>query len=150
MQHRPTLLRATCCIVWTPCCAMLHDVAWSLTLFKLHATSSNIVQQGVQTMQHVARNNVGWCCMQHVAFVWTGLNGYNSSHFPAVCGSGRALLEAEAGGCFTGIQEMQGVLQTQGEYYTYMADKDFTSHWPQSLKLGTIVTHISSSEMMFE
>ena len=53
---------------------LLHDVAWSLNQIKLHATSSNIVQQGVQTMQHVARNNVGRCCMQHVAFVWMGLN----------------------------------------------------------------------------
>ena len=41
--------------------------------FEPNQTSCNIVQQGVQTMQHVARNNVGRCCMQHVAFVWTGL-----------------------------------------------------------------------------
>ena len=50
---------------------MLLDVAWSLIWFKLHATSSSTVQQGVQTMQHVACNNVGRCCMQKEP--WTQL-----------------------------------------------------------------------------
>ena len=46
MQHHPTLLHATCCTVWTPCCTMLHDVARCCVKFDLvqtsNATSCNI------------------------------------------------------------------------------------------------------------
>ena len=43
MQHRPTLLRAACCIVWTPCCAMLHEVWFGSNFMQHHPTSCNRV-----------------------------------------------------------------------------------------------------------
>ena len=83
---RPVQTNATCCMQHRPCCmqhvASFEDPVAPCSNFMQHrATSSNIVQQGVQTMQHVAYNNVGRCCMQHVAFIWTGLYTTNSHYF---------------------------------------------------------------------
>ena len=96
MQHHPTLLHATCCTVWTPCCTMLHDVARCCVKFDLvqtsNATSCNISIVLVVNEPYLdgwplrnspcpgfhyffgeqSQNLSGLqCCVQHVGSVWT-------------------------------------------------------------------------------
>ena len=44
MQYHPTLLRAACCIVWTPCCTMLHEV-WTKSNFMQQKTCNRVFKR---------------------------------------------------------------------------------------------------------
>ena len=83
MQHHPTLLHATCCTVWTPCCTMLHDVAWCCMKFDLvqtfNATSCNIsivlvLNEAYHNMLHPFERLWQQCCTRACALI-IGSNG---------------------------------------------------------------------------